>query len=126
MSGEVNAIIAQIAARGVRWAAGEITKLRAENAALKAMLAAEEWRPIEEAPKDEVVVLISNGKYVCDAWWSPEHEWVTDYESGPDENGEYPGHYEGAWIDGGLDGSEDSITYRPTHYRPLPQPPEVK
>lgn len=62
-----------------------------------------EWKPIETAPKDESHILVSDGKYVEKAYFDNELEkWIE------------------AW-DGDVD-FHDLI--HPTHWMPLPKPPE--
>ena len=41
----------------------------------------------------------------------------------PSDDGEYPGKYRGAWVDGGLDGGECPIEHKPSYWMPLPPEP---
>lgn len=73
-----------------------------------------EWQPIETAPKDGKRVLISDGRYVMDAYWSEEAS-LGQCSRGP------------AWQVFNCD--EDcwySIAVTdPTHWMPLPEPPNA-
>lgn len=78
----------------------ELTALRAER----------EWRLIESAPKDGTHVLISpchllRDKKTCEAYW---------HQPGNPSN---PGY----WMN-----SYGGPKYKPTHWQPLPPPPESK
>ena len=106
-------------------------QLRYENAQLKNTrppLDRHAWRPIGEAPKDGDAILIayptgeSFGQSV--AWWKKEMDWSENFNKKPNKKGEYPKLYRGAWVDGGLDGGECEIEYQPTHFMPLPAPPQ--
>jgi hypothetical protein len=70
-----------------------------------------EWQPIETAPKDGTAIL------VCSAWTMPDGlyrvGWIADgFFDG--------GHWLFGWLD--LDPEEYSP---PTHWMPLPAPPET-
>lgn len=55
---------------------------------------AEEWQPIETAPKTGEAILIGHGNSVWeDEWWSPEQCWLRTAESG-DHEGEIPSHWQ--------------------------------
>lgn len=77
-----------------------------------------EWRPIETAPKDGTWVLIftadevlddAKGRQICVAQWS-------DYLNG----GKTTPRWMFAWFDGGYLGP----CGEPTHWQPLPTPPQ--
>ncbi len=68
------------------------------------------WQPIETAPKDGTVVILADDSSVYpQGWWRMRKGWVfldTNVE-GPD--------YTNGWVKG----------YGPTHWMPLPDPPEA-
>lgn len=65
------------------------------------------WQPIESAPKDGTRVLIYQGGHVYIAWWD-EKDWT------------------GVWVIFDCDDSFYSLTAdHPTHWLPLPDPPET-
>ena len=72
-----------------------------------------EWQPIETAPKDGRLILATNdfgGMVLC--WWGKDYN---------DES------YEG-WLSGDGDGYSTGLYYsplNPTHWMPLPKPPET-
>ena len=70
-----------------------------------------EWQPIETAPKDGTVVLV----------------W---YNNGIKDHSPLSSHVrKAAWIDDAefwqIDGVGGNIEHIPTHWMPLPNPPEV-
>lgn len=80
------------------------------------------WQPIDTAPKDGTKILIWDGKGQFAAWWDPTFEddaaknEACDWEKS---------HYIGAWTDGCVlsFGYEETYSYEPTHWMPLPPPP---
>ena len=81
--------------------------LKQREARVRELEAAQEWQPIETAPKDGTSVLISNGVSVGEA--------------------HYEEYAEGWFWAGGH--STDAVDYKvwtPTHWRPLPPPPKDK
>jgi hypothetical protein len=62
------------------------------------------WKPIETAPKDGTSILLSDGKWVGEGYYS-EHSGGTWWEAGSH------------WTD-----AHDGQIY-PTHWQPLPPPP---
>jgi len=79
-----------------------------------------EWQPIETAPKDGTWVLLSGGGiyYGWDGDTIPTAVvgQYTDYLNGGTTNP----HWQFAWYDGGYYGEYAS----PTHWMPLPPPPD--
>ncbi|CAI9119573.1 DUF551 domain-containing protein [Brytella acorum] len=80
------------------------------------------WRPIESAPRDGTECLIgwsSTGWHVQTAWWDAE------FDTGWDEEIDDIKHI-GAWTGGVVEswGDETTLTYNPTHWMPLPAPPQ--
>lgn len=74
-------------------------ELAAAQAELAALRAAQEWRPIEEAPKDGTNVLATDGTDQLVVWWNrADKEWF--------------------WMD-------EEVEFTLTHFRPL-QPPLPK
>jgi hypothetical protein len=65
---------------------------------------AEGWRDIESAPKDGTNILLAHALAVFDGYWDV---------------------YANGWVDDVTDLYEDKITYQPTHWRPLPEPPTM-
>ncbi len=82
--------------------AAEVERLTAENAALRAQLDAEGWRPVSEAPEKK-------GYYL--GWRGDRVVWA----------GYWPGEYypdSSPWVD------EVGLDIAITHWRPLPAPPQ--
>ena len=73
-----------------------------------------EWKPIAGAPKDGTSILAWR-----DPWQEPIKVWWCD--DGLETDDDEPG-----WIDGERNKYEQYYTNNPTHYCPLPAPPEVK
>lgn len=71
-----------------------------------------EWQPIETAPRDGTAVLL----YEPDCWMHPV--WVAQWERG----GTY--YREGWRCFVAADGEEVLHPEKPTHWMPLPEPPE--
>lgn len=76
-----------------------------------AKLAAPQWQPIETAPKDGTRILI----YQPDGQWKSRRDRRLEYIDvaywHTPGNPEHPGFWTGG------------LTYRPTHWMPLPEPP---
>ena len=94
--------------------------LAADNARLQAKVEAH-WQPIETAPKDGTRILfydpMSSG-LIMSGWWDKMFE--LHYDQAKDETIEI-----GAWTDGCVlsFGYEETCSYEPTHWKPLPPPP---
>ncbi len=78
------------------------------------------WQPIETAPKDGTRILMADGKlFTAGRWaksiWTPGGRWSTDYPIAFLEDDEETVNH-----DGGFDNEVD----HPTHWMPLPEPPE--
>lgn len=70
---------------------------------------ADEWRPIETAPKDGTTIFLTNGGWVDTGWWSTSL-WIG-------------GSANAGWVTD--DEREIGIVHQDiTHWRPLPQPPQ--
>ncbi len=86
-----------------------------------------EWQPIESAPKDGryVVVFVPHDERKSGAPSVRCCQWDAEYTSEWDE-ARADSHYVGAWTDGAVRsfGSEETWTYEPTHWMPLPEPPK--
>lgn len=66
---------------------------------------------MDAAPRDGTVILAANGHTVYDAWW---------WERGDDTDTGNAG-----WVDGTKTAhGEEFVTYNPTHWMPLPEPPK--
>ncbi len=61
------------------------------------------WQPIETAPKNGLPILVGHAQAVFDAWWSEDAA---------------------GWTDGSTDNYDDPVTFKPTHWMPLPRPPQ--
>jgi hypothetical protein len=73
-----------------------------------------EWQPIETAPKDGTAILTVRHRYQpCVSSWQ-EHEGVARFGSEPEDFMEED-HFFQYWHE---------TTYQPTHWMPLPQPPQ--
>ena len=88
-----------------------------------------DWRPIETAPRDECVLLASL-VFVHAAGRGPvwnitvghwDAEFVFDWNEETDQT-----EYRGAWTDDTVAswGMEERTELHPTHWQPLPPPPE--
>ena len=83
--------------------------------------ARQEWRPIEEAPKDGTHVLLAFGQdTVAEGWWDDgfdlePHPWKFVDTGGPAPPNGRPSL-------GFINGSRDE-RYGPSHWMPLPPPP---
>lgn len=81
-----------------------------------------EWQPIETAPKDGTWVHLTGGAHCYHDWDcpGPPPAVVSAQWSTRELSREVPGRWMAAWYDGGIYGAY----YRPTHWRPLLEPPE--
>ena len=61
------------------------------------------WQPIETAPKDATNVLLCDDDIIFIGFWSKG---------------------ETVWTDGSTDMFDQSCAFHPTHWMPLPTPPE--
>lgn len=75
------------------------------------------WQPISTAPKDGTKILISEGGELYAAWWDDKFN-TTVFKNGGIK-------HRGAWTDGAVlsFGYEETKSYKPTHWTPLPQAP---
>jgi len=85
------------------------------------MVAVMIWQPIETAPRDGTEILLSNGKDVAQGWYVHDEGGITEHR---DLDGNWMDQTESdgyiGWFDvGGCMGPD------PTHWMPLPPPPEV-
>lgn len=80
------------------------------------------WQPIETAPKDGAWVLLSGGK-ITYHWDGDTPPCMVVGQFTHELNGRIltEGHWQFAWYDGGYFG----IYEGPTHWMPLPDPPEI-
>ncbi len=87
------------------------------NARADGGLGVGKWQPIESAPKDGTWVLVSGGVANHEGDNPPcVVAQYTNYLNG----GTTDWHWQFAWYDGGYYGEYDD----PTHWQPLPEPPE--
>lgn len=81
----------------------------------------QEWQPIETAPKDKTNVIVAvptqymDGYHVGEAYFDPEHYGGGDWWW----SGTYYGDYHAGPI-------SDVNWHEPTHWMPLPSPPDSK
>lgn len=80
------------------------------------------WKPIESAPKDGTAILLTNGKDVAEGHWYFEEGGTTEHR---DLDGRYIDQTESDGYDGWLDW-DGGMQPDPTHWMPLPAPPEVE
>lgn len=97
------------------WQEGYKSALRAQPAPQ-----ADEWQPIESAPRDGTAVLITDGTVRYDAECFPDERIFEGVTIGIWSS------YEAAWH-GGYGSEYDAVYWHyPTHWRPLPAPPLAK
>ena len=77
------------------------------------------WRTMESAPKDGRYIIVGRFGPDQELKWVKHSRWITAREIASDEGGE-PDEYEDAWTDG----EDEFEPCYPTHWRPLPSPPE--
>ena len=82
----------------------------------------EAWQPIETAPKDGTQVLLSNGTDVEQGWWIHDEGGIIEHR---DMDGRYTGQTESDGFIGWWDVS-GCMQPEPTHWMPLPIPPQEK
>lgn len=105
-------------AQAVSWLDAEVALALPENAENlsrwkgSTMTATPDWRPIENAPKDGTPVLVY-APQGCTQWTMYTPLWICRWDTGRHEGG--------AWTEAG---GELWTTCEPTHWMPLPQPPE--
>lgn len=77
------------------------------------------WQPIETAPKDGRRVLVTWEDQIRAAYW--DGDFGTSYDEATDTVTQI-----GAWTDGAVlsFNYEETHSYHPTHWMPLPDPPE--
>ncbi len=85
-------------------------KFRAK--AVAAIGAGMSWQSIETAPRDGTTILVGHSESVFSAWWEPDG-WKT-------------GSGVAGWVDGCTNNDGDYSTYEPTHWQPLPPPPNTE
>lgn len=89
--------------------------------ALIAAALAPQWQPIETAPKDGTAILLTNGKDVAEGHWYFEEGGTTEHR---DLDGRYIDQTDSDGYDGWLDW-DGGMQPDPTHWMPLPAPPEA-
>ena len=95
------------------------TTTQAEAYADARALEAQQWQPIETAPKDGTNIILTDGKRVTVGNWHREKPYIHEYR---DVAGNYAGQDESDGFDGWVDWS-GGIT--PAHWMPLPAPPST-
>jgi len=89
--------------------AKRLAALATARAAIRAYLdAADDWRPIETAPKDGTDVLVSRRDKDGFEWFAVAQWWVRAWAFMSGRPGDMPA----------------LIGFTPTHWRPLPSPPK--
>jgi hypothetical protein len=84
------------------------------------------WQPIETAPKGAPEIILARGNRVTSGFWMNETEVMgAEFHSTGAYLGQYPTGevHESGWMsqDGGFTDEQP-----PTHWRPLPKPPETR
>lgn len=77
------------------------------------------WQPIETAPKDGTSIMLSNGVDVAEGHWIHEEPYILERR---DMDGHYLGQNESDGFDGWIDFGGGMLP-EPTHWMPLPPPP---
>jgi len=107
-------------------AADVIDKQAAEIDALRKRVqeleSAQQWRPIESAPKDGAEIILSNGETVAQGHWFHTPPFIREIR---DMDGHYIDQDESDGYDDWID-SSGGMQPDPTHWIPLPQPPIEK
>lgn len=83
--------------------------------------AAQEWQPIETAPKDGTEILLTNGKTVAEGQWCDEEPYIREYR---DADGRWIDQQESDGFEGWMDWS-GGMKPDPTHWMPLPPAPTM-
>ena len=65
-----------------------------------------QWLPIDTCPKNGL-------PFLC-GWWSPNSDYWWTVKA----------HWANGVVDGGWDGAREPIDVHPTHWMPLPDPPQ--
>jgi len=99
--------------------AAEIDALRKRVQELES---AQQWRPIESAPKDGAEIILSNGETVAQGHWFHTPPFIREIR---DMDGHYIDQDESDGYDDWID-SSGGMQPDPTHWIPLPQPPIEK
>lgn len=86
-----------------------------------------DWKPIETAPRDGSEVLLFEPGMDAAYWMAMETEGFTF----PANSGRVVGRfYDNNWVshaaEAGWDGSVEPAPLRPTHWMPLPSPPDAR
>jgi hypothetical protein len=74
-----------------------------------------EWQPIETAPKDGTYIWLARPGTMRIGWWASGEKY------------ECHGSIGGGWRDHALSdtlGGARDLTYAPTHWQPVPEPPQ--
>lgn len=80
------------------------------------------WRPISEAPKDGTRVLLydptSSGLIYTGCWEAKFYSHFNEDKGEVEYSGDWTAHQVESW------GMEEYASLTPTHFMPLPQPPQ--
>lgn len=84
-------------------------------AALQVASPQDKWLPIRKAPKDESILGAMSDGSIKILWWNTNKGTFGSNDTG-----------KAGWIDGTFDHTydESNFTFEPTHYIPLPNPPQ--
>lgn len=82
------------------------------------------WRPIETAPQTGATVLLGF-RNLAGKWRTVRGQWFSQAEI--DESWEEPDDGEPGWYETAVEAEDPPNVWRvnPTHWQPLPQPPEA-
>lgn len=99
----------------------------AELSALIERHLANQWQPIETAPRDgtRILVYVPDSENVLSVYWDAEFTFRYD-EAKASVDEKYAGEHDGAWTDDAVESFayEEKASYSPTHWMPLPDPPK--
>lgn len=91
-----------------------------------------EWQPIETAPKDGTEVLVFRMDCGCTpivhvAFYRSEQEWDEDWKGHPPDDWSGKNEFVGWWSYTRSSLSQEKLSdhWTPTHWMPLPLPPNV-
>jgi hypothetical protein len=85
----------------------------------------QQWQPIKTAPKNRTRILVCGGDCAdpLSVYWDDQFTYTFDETVDPPQQ-----RYTGAWIDDAVKsfGYEETQSYSPTHWMPLPDAPKVQ
>lgn len=118
----IESAIKAIHAAGLSDTDGETTISNYQLRRIVELALSEQWEPIESAPKDGTAIMLTNGKDVAEGHWYFEEGGTTEYR---DLDGRYIDQKDNDGYNDWLDW-DGGMQPAPTHWMPLPKPPETK